>query len=171
MTADHTPEALTSTEFDDTMLMLHEVPSERAMTAEQRAGHTCVWCGAARTDLVDLGSSETFRPHACPPCRAARLACLRSFSAWRAHVEQCPMCALARCGQAEPLARAHHEARRQAGKEVQVWCVRCSRRVHLADRRIIPCVWLGESRVSWFYVHSGPCPATGPQDAGAPRRV
>lgn len=164
-------EAMSSAEVDATQLMLHEVPSARAMTTEQCAGLVCVWCGTAGREMVDLGSCADWRPHACKPCRDARLASLRTYWAWLTHVESCPMCLLARCAEAEPLARAHHEARHQAGKEVQVWCVQCSHRVHLAHRRIIPVLWHGESAVYLFYVHSGPCPATGRRGIGVLRAV
>jgi hypothetical protein len=162
---------VSSDEVDADQLMRYEVPGASAMTPEQRSGSVCVWCSKAEDGMVRLGGAEGWLPHACVPCRTARLASLHTYWAWLTHVESCPMCLLARCGEAEPLARAHHEARHQAGKETQVWCVQCSQRVHLAHRRIIPVLWYGESAVYLFYVHSGPCPETGRRGVGVLRAV
>lgn len=159
---------------DQQMLMLHEIPTTSAMTREQRTGLVCVWCSTSSTTagpLIDLGGVGEWRPHACAPCRTARIECLRTYSAWLTHVDACPACPVARCSAAEPLALAHHAARRAAGKEDQVWCVACSQRVHLAHRRIIPLLWYGDTAIHRFYVHSGPCPTTGRKGVGALRAV
>ncbi|MER7967656.1 hypothetical protein ABTX35_01335 [Streptomyces sp. NPDC096080] len=135
------------------MLMLHEIPSARMLTATQNGGLECVWCGTSSA-LVPLGGRFGWAPHACGPCRTARVTSMWTYNAWQTHRETCSSCVRTRCRAARPLALAHYAARRAAGKDLAVVCHPCKCQRDVIDSAVYPLVL---DDTSWRFAHTGSC--------------
>ncbi|MFJ2162591.1 hypothetical protein [Streptomyces sp. NPDC087856] len=143
---------------DEARLMIQEVPAAERLTRQQNRGESCVWCGQAADegmDLTRLGGGLGWWPHGCAACGQLRITYVRAYLAWRRHVLDCQSCRTEWCPDGWSPALTHQIAHAATGKAARVLCA-CGCPLALTSRRLLPYV---ETNILFHlrYSHTGPC--------------
>ncbi|MEU9338059.1 DUF6415 family natural product biosynthesis protein [Streptomyces sp. NPDC048290] len=156
----------------ETQQLTDDMPALRTLTAHQRTGQACVWCGvgaAASGAMHRLAFVGEQAPSACERCWTVRRHALRTYLDWQRHADTCWVCAADRCATAVPLAQAHEHAR-AAVTDRPPYCVRCSGALLIANHQVVPRIREGYTGFYRSYAHIGLCQAE-PRPFNAPRQV
>ncbi|MFI2202673.1 hypothetical protein ACH47Z_18210 [Streptomyces sp. NPDC020192] len=139
-------------EVERLRLLVSQFTMPAQLTAEQRAGSACAWCGGkpgpATADLHAVGMT----PRGCSDCYWARLNWITSWYDWQDHIAECEYClGGSMCFVSHGRRTTHEQTITDAGQP-ELSCGSCTGPI-LRTEMAVPRRWDGDTAPYLGYIH------------------